>query len=419
MVWATVKSSCASMAVRAPKLADLPRQGRPPLMGSRRGDYARQKFDRRDSYQRGDGRALARRTRGFVASTRPVCRCEALTVGDVASRQPRSDGEPAPFMLRPLPPLPERHDIAAYFPEVRSQPEREGGDTVLDAFAATAPAVAARRAGSGLPDDDLSVRLAIENSQRPDYPWPGPLYTSAEEAELANVDRGLVDQAEKPVEDDPGVLGSVGWCWREGRRGVHVAVTRDVEHYRRLLTDALGADRVVVTSAQFSHRELDALQTRIGEDVSALDQLGVDVDCIAGDDDAVVLEYFASDADGSARHLRERYGLAVRPVWLGPARMVEKPQLFGSWVIAGTRLTVLYPLMRNRCLAGHCSVEEHPDRVIVFLTALVSQGSAPLSDSFEPSSATVQLSAPLGDRRVIDAANGEPRPKWIETTAAS
>jgi hypothetical protein len=142
-------------------------------------------------------------------------------------------------------------------------------------------------------------------------------------------------------------------------------------------------------------------------------ELGVDVQWVCiGPGSRLEVEYFAVDREGSRRLLRDRFGPALKPLWIAPQRLGEEAQPFASWVIDGNTLTVFYGLRQNGEQPGRCTAEEHPDRVAVHLTIRAPQGIATLIGGFKRSHATVKLSEPLGDRGVIDAATGDARPRW-------
>jgi hypothetical protein len=46
--------------------------------------------------------------------------------------------------------------------------------------------------------------------------------------------------------DADGVVGGIEVCWLGNRRGVRVLLTDRLEHYRSVLSRALGADRVAI-----------------------------------------------------------------------------------------------------------------------------------------------------------------------------
>jgi hypothetical protein len=145
---------------------------------------------------------------------------------------------------------------------------------------------------------------------------------------------------------------------------------------------------------------------------AALREAGIELSHWGTAEEGVELNYFAADRETAHRFLGERYPPHVRLNWIGPARMAEEPQPFGSWVIDGTQLTVFYPLPANEERPGSCTVEEYPDRVVVSLSILAPQGMNTTIGGFTPSHATVDLKEPLGRRTVIDAAHDLPRPQW-------
>lgn len=55
-------------------------------------------------------------------------------------------------------------------------------------------------------------------------------------------------------------LAVFSWCWVEGRRGVRVLLTGEQDRYRRLLSEVIDPDRLVIdivklTEAQLRDRE--------------------------------------------------------------------------------------------------------------------------------------------------------------------
>jgi hypothetical protein len=252
------------------------------------------------------------------------------------------------------------------------------------------------------------------NSARDGYPWPGlSFYTAEEEADRVSVDADLVDRAGAVFARSPDDLAELTWHWHEGQWAVRVMVTRDIERYRAVLRGRLDPERVVVGRAHLSNRDLEALQRRVTGELGELRELGVDVQWVCvGPGRCLEVEYFAVDREGSVRLLRDRFGPALKPLWVAPERLGEEAQPFASWVIDGHALTVFYGLGQNGERPGGCTAEEHPDRVIVRLTIRAPQGIATLIGGFMRSHATVKLSEPLGDRVVIDAASGDARPRW-------
>jgi hypothetical protein len=261
---------------------------------------------------------------------------------------------------------------------------------------------ARQREREGLPSDRETVEALISES-----PW---VFTADEERDLV-AGGELADRAQAVFDDDPDAFGRLEMCWKGGRRAVLIAVTRDVERYRAVLEERFGADRVTVTTARFSGRQVRALQERIVADNEQLLTLGIDYMVLSPDaDNCVRIEYCSADKKGSERILRQRYGSAVEPVWIAPTRVHEEPHPFKSWAAKGRKLTVFYGLQLDE-EPGNCVAEEHPDRVVVHLTLRAPHGPRPLVFSYRPSSATVTLAAPLADRAVIDGTTGEKRPK--------
>ena len=272
--------------------------------------------------------------------------------------------------------------------------------------------VIAQRRGDGLPFDSVTVRRAVENSQRPEYPLPGLYYTPEEEAEIETVDDDLADRVEALLIDVGAEVGSLEWCWLAGRRAVKASVKDDVERHRELLTRELGADRVIVTPARYSGHEQLELSGRIFTDQAELAELGIEVSMWGPSEAGVEAHYFAADREHAQQVLGQRYGPEFTWTWSGPSSLAEEPQPFGSWITEGTRLTVFYPLPHNGERPGSCTAQELPDRVVVSLTVLAPQGSRTEIGGFTPSHATVELAAPVGDRIVIDAAHHLARPEW-------
>jgi hypothetical protein len=150
---------------------------------------------------------------------------------------------------------------------------------------------------------------------------------------------------------------------------------------------------------------------QIGAERDALAEAGIDVAAWGPAEDGVELSYFAADRQRAEAVLAQRFGPVVIAERLGPSRCAEVPQRFGGWRADGSQLTVFYGLPHNGERPGNCTVEEQSDRVIVSLTILDPQGPKTLAGGSKPSHATVQLTAPLGGRLVIDASDGRPRPE--------
>jgi hypothetical protein len=272
--------------------------------------------------------------------------------------------------------------------------------------------VVAKRRADGLAVDPETVRRAIANSRRPDYPLPGLFFTPEEQAEDERADRQLSDRAKAVLSRAGAEVGGVRWCWIAGRRGVQITVKAEVERYRELLERAFGSDRVLVGSARYSEREQNEICASIESAVSDLVTVGIKPLMWGPGDDGVDLSYFAADRESAERVLVDRFGSAVTAMWIGPSSMAEELQTFGSWISEANQLTVFYPLAHNGERPGRCTAEECPDRVVVSLTIEAPQGFRTDIGGYTPSHATVELNAAVGRRAVIDAAQDLPRPEW-------
>jgi hypothetical protein len=231
------------------------------------------------------------------------------------------------------------------------------------------------------------------------------------------MDATLPERVRAIVEDAGFEAGYLEWLIGEDPVRFRLTITGDVQACRVLVAQRLAGAPVVIDHARFSERELNALLDRITEQADQLCMLGIDLSVATPEEDCVSLEYFARDQAAADTLLRERFGPALRPIWTGASSIADEPQPFATWVCDGTQLTVFYPLYLNGERPGHCTAEENPDRVVVHLTVQAPQGFRTLIGGYRPSHATVTLATPLGDRAVIDGADGVPRPEW--TTAES
>ena len=78
-----------------------------------------------------------------------------------------------------------------------------------------------------------------------------------------------------------------------------------------------------------------------------LTALGIDIASTGVAHDCMEIEFCAADPDRSLRLLTERYGPALRAVWLAESRTAKVPKAFGSWIADGMQLTVFYGLNHN------------------------------------------------------------------------
>jgi hypothetical protein len=309
---------------------------------------------------------------------------------------------------------PGPEDSIAYFVPRPERPAAPGPPRSLE------EEVIGHRQFFGLAADPESVRRAIENEARPGYDFPGMWFTPEEELEEKTFDRELFDRMEAFAIEHGAELGVRAHRWLNGKRALEIPIKGDVEYYRELLTAQFGTDRLIVKEASYSRQELEDLAERVSEDCDDLAQLGIDVAVIHRSildrEEGVHVSYWATDEARAAAAMRERYGDMVVLDWLGPGNPTEQPKAFGSYITDGTTLTVFYAHTRDVEEPASCTVQEHEDRVIVTLTVLVHATYVQITRGVLRTHASVQLSRPLGNRTVIDAADNVPRPEWTGTS---
>jgi hypothetical protein len=131
-------------------------------------------------------------------------------------------------------------------------------------------------------------------------------------------------------------------------------------------------------------------------------------------DDCTEIEFCAADPDRSLRLLTERYGRALRGVWLAESRSVKVPKAFGGWIADGTQLTVFYGL--NHCNTegpGHVELLELAEAVIVIvIVSRIMVGPGIAAGGYRRGHTTVKPDVSLGNRPVLDAAGSPARPRW-------
>jgi hypothetical protein len=125
----------------------------------------------------------------------------------------------------------------------------------------------------------------------------------------------------------------------------------------------------------------------------------------------VEVEVVAEDADTALATLRKRYGNAVAIEWLGGEEFVVEKVPWMLWTLdeSGRRLTVHYRTFRAYTLE-RTEHEEAEREVKVTVFARAPHSVKTIGASFE---ATVELSVPLGGRRVVDGATGRVRERRI------
>ncbi len=236
----------------------------------------------------------------------------------------------------------------------------------------------------GLAVDRTSVARAINQRRQGDRGFGG-FMTPEELADEEAVSHDLPDQAERILTAAGAELGHTEWRWVEGRRCVLITVKGAPARFRPILDRWREGHRVLLEPATYSQEELRALSDRIVAEFNELEVLGIDPAMVNPAMDGVECEYFATNRAEADRVLASRYGPAVRPKLIGPSRLAEEPQPFGSWVSEGTDLTVFYPLPHNREQPGTCTAAEFEGKIVVTLTILSPQGYKTLIGGYKPS----------------------------------
>ena len=220
--------------------------------------------------------------------------------------------------------------------------------------------------------------------------------------------------------DHPEVEGYVDVRWRDERRTFVVGIIGDPEPHRAPLARVAGG-RVIVerrsAAPRLTDTEVEALVVRIEADRRQLAQAGLSVENLPGSSYGFDVHVVGGpDEHTVAELITARYGDAVSVVWLGPHRYVEPLRTFGSWTSAGRWVRVFFSLDPNGEKPGEARVAEETDeRVVIALSA--REPVSPfrtLLGGFVARAADVELRTPVGDRVVIDASAGVPRPSLAQ-----
>ena len=176
--------------------------------------------------------------------------------------------------------------------------------------------------------------------------------------------------------------------------------------------------RIRVEAAVRPAAELDALARRLGDERDGMAAAGFSSLMIAVDHGRGVVDV---DVVGRARpeaaavHFLDRYGEAVAVRWVAPSRLAERPRAFASWTSEGRMLRVFSAIDHNGERRGSATLEHEDQReVAVAVTCFAPVGPHTLIGGIQRQHHDLELSAPVGDRRVIDAATGEARPSVDE-----
>jgi hypothetical protein len=242
---------------------------------------------------------------------------------------------------------------------------------------------------------------------------PNSMLTRAEQLDR-NQSNELSVQAQEVLADADDVLGRVEMCWLDGRRAVRVRLTDQFDHYRDLLSERIGADRVSVEFTPQTKVQVTELQARLSADRDELAEHGIRLTRSGGGRNGLEISYLAWDQHAAEQILHQRYGTDVDLHYAGASTRTFRPFPFGSWLEEDDHLHVFYALHHNGERPGGCQAFEDDQSIVVALTINDSRGAKHLIGGFTPSHATVKLSRPVGHRVVIDDSANAVRPHWTE-----
>jgi hypothetical protein len=266
------------------------------------------------------------------------------------------------------------------------------------------------RAEQGLPVDAASVERAAVHCANPNYSSPGLWFTPEEEQDLDAVDDAVpAVRAYFAEREDEFADLAVGW--QDGRRVLRVGIKGDPAKHRTALESLAPPERLILEEQPYSRAEVYALARRVGEDSEQLEAAGIELMEVAvGYPPRVELGLITADPAGASELLRERYGDAVRVEWTEPARAIEAPHPFREFHDDGRALSIFFDLGRNGDRLARCWAEEGPDNVVVHLYVAQPIISG-LVGGTVPTQTTILLERSLDERTVIDAFDGQPRPR--------
>ena len=271
---------------------------------------------------------------------------------------------------------------------------------------------------SGLAVDHATLERVADAVMDPANPPPWSPYTAEERTD--ELPSGVWEAVHGYLIDHPEVEGYVDVRWRDERRTFVVGIVGDPEPHRAPLARVAGG-RVIVerrsAAPRLTDTEVEALVVRIEADRRQLAQAGLSVESLPGSSYGFDVHVVGGpDEHTVAELITARYGDAVSVVWLGPHRYVEPLRTFGSWTSAGRWVRVFFSLDPNGEKPGEARVAEETDeRVVIALSA--REPVSPfrtLLGGFVARAADVELRAPVGDRLVIDASAGVPRPSLAQ-----
>lgn len=299
---------------------------------------------------------------------------------------------------------PSADQHAVYIPPARA-PEPES-----DAETRARIAGARIREGLGVSDEILSEIIA---GQADSGPGASSIFTDAEQEDIYG-DSDRVARAREVLAGAEDVFGDLQVCWHHGRRGVRVLLTGEHDRYRRLLSQVIDPERLVIDSAKVTEVELHARRRDVMAQTEPLAEQGILLTRHGSGVDGFEIAFLAADEARGTRVLQERFGDFATIRYDGASNHTFRSMPFGSWLADEEQLHLFYALPRNGERPGGAHVFETEHAVIVALTVLDWRGAKTLVGGFIAAHATVQLKAPLGDRVVIDDSENRARPHWTQ-----
>ena len=182
-----------------------------------------------------------------------------------------------------------------------------------------------------------------------------------------------------------------------------VRFKHNVAQHRRALRPLVRfPDNLRVARTRFSEQDLKRLTEKIWRDEAKLRRAGFDVDGTGIGGNRALVEVTTKRTDAAA-YFRKHYGSGVKVEVIATEKSVLECSKAGNYEIAadGMSLTVHWESGGSSKLE-RIEVSEFPDRVEVGVVERTSTGFNTADLRYEQAPAA--LTAPLGDRKVIDAA---------------
>jgi hypothetical protein len=309
---------------------------------------------------------------------------------------------------------PHQHEPEAYVPP---EPDAGGEDDWPPASREEAIEYArqARLEEGGLPIDDATLERVADVIMDPEGD-AGLFFTAEEldeEAEVDESDRRAV--VKEYLRRHPEIDGGTRVGWIDGQRVLYVGLVGDADVHKAALSE-IWPERVAFESVPRTVRALEAISDRVVADLTALRAAGFEVLRIHTDRQRGVVQMTlvgGRDAAAAEEYIDGRYGDAVAVHWRGPSPFREVPRSFGSWTSEGRLIRVFFELDRDGQRRAHARVaEETSERIVIGLTCLQFLGNT--FKIMRPHHADLDLREPVGNRAVIDASAGVPRPSLAQ-----